>query len=625
MVEETSKLVLHSKNDWPIKGVVVYEDQAEITRVLNYKVKAAGNTELVLKGLPITVQKASVRVEIVTENAKVLEISCEGRHVKTENDNEKEVRRKRITSDLAKLGKETARKSERRNWLNQYAQGLIPKTTENGGILVNDGAKDTSQTSVKKALISPLSLETIDKFLDFYVDQVAELEESEEAIKRKKSELEKELYLMGLSNVGESSQSQDVQDVSVLLDVSEDAEEIEIKLFYLVKGGIKGQSVGWIPSYDIRVEKGPKAIEKAKKVVDLSYYGKVVNDSGEDWTEVALALSTARPSQLGSLPKLPRAEVKFRTSSYSRGGGGKMKKNKKGDLSRNHRGRAYKNFSANAYVPGGMGINEEDEDDMASVASISSDGSYNDEDERGSVVRDTIDGTTKANTQAQSTGGSSIFHIERHATIESDGKPHRQTISSIGLEPTFSYVASPKVTPHVYLKCSTRNTSNYPFLPGKVSVFMNGTFIANSKIELVSPNESFDFFLGIDETVKIIYDPEVVKNETIAGGLTKKTKKTRKVSRGIRIINTNSEHVQCILYEQIPLSQYSDIKVNVLKPDLKKKDKGIIYRQNSFSHLEARTTIKKNEEWKLTFEYSIEWPNDKEIELYETSMLSTGL
>lgn len=48
----------------------------------------------------------------------------------------------------------------------------------------------------------------------------------------------------------------------------------------------------WTPSYDIRVDTSSSIAELA-----LSYFGLVINSSGEDWDGCSLALSTAKPSK----------------------------------------------------------------------------------------------------------------------------------------------------------------------------------------------------------------------------------------------------------------------------------------------------------------------------------------
>ena len=52
----------------------------------------------------------------------------------------------------------------------------------------------------------------------------------------------------------------------------------------------------WTPAYDARL--------RAERAVELAYFGVVRNGTGEDWKEVALTLSTARPSLGGGAPEL---------------------------------------------------------------------------------------------------------------------------------------------------------------------------------------------------------------------------------------------------------------------------------------------------------------------------------
>ena len=53
----------------------------------------------------------------------------------------------------------------------------------------------------------------------------------------------------------------------------------------------------WAPSYDAR-------LHVAERAVELSYFGLVRNSTGEDWNDVALTLSTARPNLGGGAPEL---------------------------------------------------------------------------------------------------------------------------------------------------------------------------------------------------------------------------------------------------------------------------------------------------------------------------------
>lgn len=63
----------------------------------------------------------------------------------------------------------------------------------------------------------------------------------------------------------------------------------------------------WSPSYDVRVwvddDEAPH--------LEIGYYGLVKQNTGEDWNNCSLILSTATPSVGGSPPRTPSSIVKY--------------------------------------------------------------------------------------------------------------------------------------------------------------------------------------------------------------------------------------------------------------------------------------------------------------------------
>jgi len=593
----TSSLVLNADEDWPIKEVTVYEDQAQVTRVFDFKPKENGTLELKLEGLSDLVDSTSVRVE-VAQNATVYEISCSRRLEQPEN-TESEVERKKLVAEKQKLENELQTLNEKSAWLKDYARKLVPAFPSKSGSSLEELQ---AQVQMKKQLMSTSSLEGFSNFLSYYLEKDKSISEEQLAVQKSIKSLDKELVLLDPNKSAKKTNTRWVKDITTLLSF-EEVESIEIRLLYLVKpNGAK--KIGWEASYDVRVE-------KATNSMLLKYFGKVVNGSGEDWVNVSLSLSTARPSIAGSLPELPRAEVLFKGEVQKNRQKKKKKKEKREEEMRIR--------NANQYVPTvfddyAFGSPDDDDDDLVSLASYSDDG----EEERRTDLN-LEEANVAAPTQAQTTGGSSVFRIERLATIASDDKPHRQVIASIPLQPIFTYVASPKVSEQVYLRCSTRNTSTYPFLAGKNSIFMDGSFITKSDMQIVSPSEPFDFYLGVDDTVKLVYNPETRREEKFAAGLTKKAKKTLKSTRNISMVNTTSQAVDCLIWDQIPLSQTSEVKVKVLKPELKRSSKHGSFKVNAFSHFEGRKKVPASSEWSFTLEYEVEYPHDKEIRFWDST------
>lgn len=95
--------------------------------------------------------------------------------------------------------------------------------------------------------------------------------------------------------VSESPKEQ--KNVRVTLDAAQGG-DFTLELTYMVYGA------GWQPLYDARAER-----ESGK--AELTYCGQVRQNTGEDWKDVTLELSTARPSVSGRPPDLEPWYIEF--------------------------------------------------------------------------------------------------------------------------------------------------------------------------------------------------------------------------------------------------------------------------------------------------------------------------
>jgi len=216
-------------------------------------------------------------------------------------------------------------------------------------------------------------------------------------------------------------------------------------------------------------------------------------------------------------------------------------------------------------------------------------------------------------TTASEGASSSTFTIPRPATIASDNKPHKVTITVVeDLKARFTYTLVPSKSLNAFLKASCTNTTKeYPFLAGPINVFMDGNFVTNSSLKQVSPKEEFALFLGVDAAVKVDFKPVKELKET-KGMVVGKTN-IQTFERKTVIKNTKSIEVAVTVYDQLPLSDDEKIKVKLVEPVLKDyKETELTLNPNN--NLEWRIRIKPGEKTELPFSYSIEWPRDREIE-----------
>jgi uncharacterized protein (TIGR02231 family) len=194
---------------------------------------------------------------------------------------------------------------------------------------------------------------------------------------------------------------------------------------------------------------------------------------------------------------------------------------------------------------------------------------------------------------------SALFHIFAKSTIPSDNVPHKATIAIEKLHADFSYSSTPKLSPYVYLKAVIKNTTAAPLLAGSATIFSNDDFVATSWFKMISPNETFDAYLGIDPAIRI--ERKLInKFVDYTGTFTKNVRVTYEFS--FMIENTKKTEQKILVQDQIPISQNEKIIVEQVEPaenELRRDDQGLMNWNLTMKPAEKRS-------WKLKF--NIEYP-----------------
>ena len=186
----------------------------------------------------------------------------------------------------------------------------------------------------------------------------------------------------------------------------------------------------------------------------------------------------------------------------------------------------------------------------------------------------------------------------------------------LDLTSTFTYTVVPRLSLNAYLKASTLNTSDKYLLAGPTSIFLNNNFVTHSSIDNVCIGDTFDLPLGNDPTIKVEYKP-VKKTDDTYGLLYKAHLKT--VRHETHVTNTKSHDVTIFIYDQLPLSSNERIKVNLVTPDLRRKEIQLnkIITLKDTNNLEWKCILPPRGDCRLPFEYTVEWPTGIDIEFQE--------
>lgn len=416
-------------------------------------------------------------------------------------------------------------------------------------------------------------MEFYEKHLAKLDDRRFELNEAVKGLNEKISIIQNQINQLRAPRGGEN------REVTIVLNTQSTEEtSVHLRLAYIIS------NASWHASYDCRVQ-------SSNMVLQLIYYGSITNSTGEDWNNVHINLSTAKPSAGGTPPTLPTSRVQLKVPVPVH--------------------EHYYNFD----MASDMVIEKE----MMVERSLSRDLKPR----RETAPKKPVAVLTSTATQGAS---STTFNIPRSSTILSDSKPRKVTITIVDdLKPKFSYTIVPSKNPDAFLKGTvTNSTTNYPFLAGPMAIFMDNNFVTTSYIEvcynseyiqlislqLVNPQEEFSLFLGMDSSIKVEYLP--VKKYTEGGGILSRIK-TQHVQCHTTIKNTKVVEIEVAVLDQLPVSHDDKIKVKLLEPNLKEEKA----RLNEYNNLEWKLHIPAGGKIEIPFKYDIEYPKDKEVEIAE--------
>ncbi len=344
--------------------------------------------------------------------------------------------------------------------------------------------------------------------------------------------------------------------VEVLVDVQKEG-NLKLDLSYIVYGP------SWKPIYDLRVD-------SQEKTMHLTYKSNIFQTTGEDWNNVDLKLSTAKPNISAQPPELKPNYISIYAPQP-------VRRESKSMQVRSGRSNEM------AFTIDGMSAS----------------------DSSGEMYQEDI---TYSVSTVESGVTSVVFDIDGSNTIKSDNEPHMVTITIQEFAAGFRYSTIPKHSQYAYLKAKVKNESDYPFLPGDTNVFLDNNFVANSFLKAVAPTEEFWTFLGVDESIKVEY--KFVKKFDKTGGIF--VEKNKKIFEYlIKITNNKKTQEEIVVWDQLPISQNEKVKVKLIEPAYKENTE--ILKINEHKYIEWFFEPKPGEEILIPFKYSVEYPIGTQI------------
>ena len=524
-----------------ITAVTVYADRAVVTRTATAEL-TGGTAELVFANLPESLNEQSLQVSgRGTAQATILDVSAKQTYVDfTPNE-----RVKTLQDQLKGLVKQTRGLEDRQAALD--AQTSILARME--AALFTPPAKDVPRADLNQFTASLTYLS--EQRVKIIAERTA-IEEQREEVSGKIDTVRAQLNeLRGAGGRGYKT-------VTVRVTAAQ-AGNLEVALSYAVP------NASWSPSYDARVL-------SAEHAVSLSYFGLVRQNTGEEWKDVALTLSTARPGLGGAAPALTPWQLDLLRDDVVR----------------------LERFA----VTGSAMRGQVSQDKAMNMQAMTSNAPLADE------LRFKEKDAELSQATIETGATSAVFKIATAASVPSDNSPQKVPITTAKLAANPEYLTVPKRQALAYLTAKVVNASEFPLLAGAMNVFLDGTFVATSRVRTVMPGEKFDLALGADEGISVKH--KRVQKFTEDTGLTNSGKRIT-YEYLLTIQNNKKTAERVIVVDQLPLSRNEKIVVKQLAPDakdVKPTDEGA---------LKWSLNLKPGEKRELTVKFTVDYANDVNV------------
>jgi uncharacterized protein (TIGR02231 family) len=362
-----------------------------------------------------------------------------------------------------------------------------------------------------------------------------------------------------------------------------------IRLNYLV------DNASWSPQYKLRADKA------GKEQVTLEYLAGIVQDTGEEWPNVKLVLSTAQPMLNSAPPDLQSLHVSVAPKGAAAGAQPTIAELE--DQIKSLRNKAQKDFNDRKAASGAGLVN-------TAAAREQSWELFNPEAavKRGCML-------------SYREGPTVTYRIATPLTVASRPDAQVLEVAKIDLKPDFYYKTVPILSPHVYRMAEMVNKSEHVLLPGEATMYSGSDFVGQMTLPLVAVGEQFTVGFGVDPQL-VVQRSMVDKMRSTSGG-----NQLLRYDYRILVNSYKTEKVKLQVWDRLPYAENDTVGVSLLKtsPELS-KDPVYQREQRPNNLLRWDVTVEANAHGEkalaITFEFKLELDRQFTIGGFQTAGVS---
>ena len=547
-----------------ITHVTVYADSALVTREVEVPA-GAGTIELVVSPLP----ERTVNSSLYSESADGIRVLTTRFRTRPVKENTREEVRK-LEDEVKKL-QTNARKIQADMEACKQNMALLGK-------LENFTTVSTQHATEKGKLDSEATIALAKYLMEGRGEKTKEVVSLQQQMETNAEQLE---FVQRKLREMSAGTNKTERDAVIVVDKS-NAAAGKVRLNYLV------DAASWRPQYKLRAGK------ELKDNVQVEYLAAIMQQTGEDWQNVNLVLSTAQPMLNAAPPDLKMLSVAVVPRGTPMGntivrtpppvpqlpGNNEMKGG--GQAAAN--GQPAQSLSLGA-IPNPQGLataadlentakdlrrRAQQEANLKLPANGTEIWNYAGAlDQARDLVLNPegrVSGKGKPHSN-QNEGPSVTYHLNARLTVPSRNDEQVLEVAKVDMTPEYFYKAVPVLTPHVYRQANLTNKSKYVLLPGEATMYNGTDFVGRMNMPLVAIGEQFTGGFGAEPQLQV-HRQMIDKARTMQGG-----NQVLKYEYRILVNSYKTDRVKLQVWDRLPLAENETMGVSLVKanPEVSKE------------------------------------------------------
>lgn len=519
-------LILHSTAVWSqtvssrIQAVTLFQKGAQIERTATFRTDG-GLQELVIGHLPPDIEQGSLQVE---GKGAFMILGTHLRENYLEKPREK-VRLKQLRDSLEAL--------ERQKREITHLQKVYEHERE---ILLANKRIGGEQGDV--------SIEAFQAVMGYFRDKLTDIGKAEMELREQDRRLSEQAERIKKQLDSYTGRARDRVGEAYIQIQSDRPVEVKIRLSYLV------MQARWQPGYDLR-------ITDISEPVQLVYHARIQQNTGEDWDQIPLILSTGRANVSNQQPELHPRYIGFKQERPTP-------------------------IPHPPKTQAPSVLREQMKVKQVSAA----------EDRAADVAVSSVE-----NRQIRTE-----YHPENPRLIAGNGEKHTIRLLSDTLKSKYTYYTAPGLDRDAFLLARIGQWSSSRLLPARASLFFENKYVGESFLNPSQTEDTIEVSLGRDPAIVVERTPvETFQTDQLIG-----RNKTLTFQWAITCRNTKKQPIELVIMDQLPVSTHEDIEITPI--ELSNAD---YQEKTGFLTWKTQLTAGQKEEKRVRF--SIRFPKDKKI------------